>query len=62
MVTTTGGSRAASVASNGNARSTLKRRDKPYKVEEERIMAKKRKVAYQVRSLSAPSTPLILQY
>lgn len=62
MVTTTCGSRAASVASNGNARSTLKRRDKPYKIEEEKIMAKKRKVAYQVRSLSVPSTPITLQY
>lgn len=39
-----GGSRATSVFSQSAARDTLKRRDKPYKTEHKRVLAKKRKL------------------
>ncbi|KAL1587080.1 hypothetical protein WHR41_04001 [Cladosporium halotolerans] len=42
MVTSTGASRASSVLSN--ARTTLKRREKPYKTEQQKMIGKKRKL------------------
>lgn len=62
MVTTTGGSRAASVVSNANARNTLKRRSKPYKLEEQKVVAKKRRLALQVRPQSASSRTFVFKY
>lgn len=62
MVTSTGGSRATSVLSNTNARNTLKRRSKPYKLEEQKVVAKKRRLALQVRSQSAPLQRKALQH
>ncbi|KAM0723034.1 hypothetical protein Q7P37_001233 [Cladosporium fusiforme] len=55
MVTTTGGPRAMSVPHKTNARDTLKRRDKPYKLEQEKVVSKKRKlVLYTTYDQKAP--------
>jgi hypothetical protein len=44
-----GASRAVSVVSSATVRDTLKRRNKPYKTEQKKIIGKKRKLALQVR-------------
>jgi hypothetical protein len=43
-------SRAASVMSDSNARNLLKRRHKPYKTEQSKVTAKKRKLNIEVCS------------
>ena len=45
-MTSTGASRASSVLSN--ARTTLKRREKPYKTEQQKMIGKKRKLDVNV--------------
>jgi len=52
MVTSKGVSRATSVISNGNARDVLKRRNKPYRTEQQKVIAKKRKLDIKVRPSS----------
>jgi hypothetical protein len=59
MVASKGVSRATSVVSSGNARDVLKRRNKPYKTEQQKIIAKKRKLDIKVRPPSDP--PQILR-
>jgi hypothetical protein len=54
MVASKGASRAKSVVSGGNARDLLKRRNKPYKTEQQKIIAKKRKLDIKVRPPSDP--------
>jgi hypothetical protein len=54
MVASKGVSRATSVVSSGNARDLLKRRNKPYKTEQQKIIAKKRKLDIKVRPPSDP--------
>ena len=56
MVAYKGASRATSVVSSGNARDVLKRRNKPYKTEQQKIIAKKRKLDLKVR----PPNPIHL--
>jgi hypothetical protein len=56
MLAIRGGSRAASVASNSNARDILKRRNKPYRTEQQMIIAKKPKLDIQVCSSFIQST------
>jgi len=48
MVASKGVSRATSVVSNGNARDVLKRRNKPYRTEQQKVIAKKRKLDIKV--------------
>jgi hypothetical protein len=50
MVASKAASRAASVVSTSNARDVLKRRNKPYKTEQQKVIAKKRKLDIQVCS------------
>lgn len=53
MVTSTGASRASSVLSN--ARITLKRREKPYKTEQQKMIGKKRKLDVNVSIVDSVS-------
>jgi hypothetical protein len=48
MVASKAASRAVSVVSTTNARDVLKRRNKPYKTEQQKVIAKKRKLDIQV--------------
>lgn len=48
MVASKAASRATSVVSNTTARNVLKRRNKPYKTEQQKVIAKKRKLDIQV--------------
>jgi hypothetical protein len=50
MVASKAASRAVSVVSTTNARDVLKRRNKPYKTEQQKVIAKKRKLDIQVCS------------
>jgi len=47
-VSRSGPFRAASVVSTARARDKLKRRDKPYKTEQSKVLAKKRKIQFEV--------------
>ena len=49
-----GASRAASVASTSTARDKLKRRDKPYRTEQNKVIAKKRKLDLHTTFQRAP--------
>jgi len=62
MVASKGVSRAASVVSNANARDVLKRRNKPYKTEQQKVIAKKRKLDIQVCLSLLPSLMPVLHY
>lgn len=62
MVASKAASRAASVMSNSNARGVVKRRNKPYKTEQQKIVAKKRKLDIRVCSSFIPSNMPALQY
>jgi hypothetical protein len=62
MVASKAASRAASVMSNSNARGVVKRRNKPYKTEQQKIVAKKRKLDIRVCSSLIPSNMPALQY
>jgi len=61
MVASKGVSRAVSVVSNSNARDVLRRRNKPYKTEQQKVIAKKRKLEIQVCSSFLPSNMHALQ-
>jgi intracellular sulfur oxidation DsrE/DsrF family protein len=62
MVASKAASRAVSVLATTNARDVLKRRNKPYKTEQQKVIAKKRKLDIQVCSSSVPSKSPALQY
>jgi hypothetical protein len=48
--------------SNSNARGVVKRRNKPYKTEQQKIVAKKRKLDIRVCPSLIPSNMPALQY
>jgi hypothetical protein len=56
MVASRNVSRATSVVSSSNARALIKRRKKPYKTEQQKIIAKKAKLDIHVCSSFIPST------
>ena len=62
MVSSKAASRAASVMSSSNARGVVKRRNKPYKTEQQKIVAKKRKLDIKVCSSLILSNMPALQY
>jgi hypothetical protein len=62
MVASKAASRAVSVVSTTNARDVLKRRNKPYKTEQQKVIAKKRKLDIQVCLPLIPSKLPALRY